>query len=170
MRAEERRAEIVSILTEAQEAVPGGVLSQRTGVSRQIIVQDIAALKAAGHDIVATHRGYVLKVAPMAERVFKVRHNREQTEEELTCIVELGGTVVNVFVWHKVYGRIEATLNIFSKRGVQQLVESVNHGRSTELMQITDGYHYHTVRAESEQVLDHIEGELRGRGYIVPEK
>ena len=170
MRAEERRSEILTILLEAREPVPGGALSRMTGVSRQIIVQDIATLKAAGSDIVATHRGYVLKTAPMAERVFKVRHNREQTEEELTCIVELGGTVADVFVWHKVYGKIEAALNICTQRGIRQLVESINSGKSTELMQITDGYHYHTVRAESEQVLDHIEGELRGRGYIVPEK
>ena len=170
MRAEERRREIVEILTEAQGPVPGGELSKRTGVSRQIIVQDIAALKGAGHDIIATHRGYVLKIEPMAERVFKVRHNREQTEEELTCIVEQGGTVVDVFVWHKVYGRIEAALNISTQRGIRQLIDGVNSGKSTELMQITDGYHYHTVRAESEQVLDHIEGELRGLGYIVPEK
>ena len=170
MRADERRNEIIEILTEAQGPVAGGKLSQLTGVSRQIIVQDIAALKAAGHDIVPTHRGYVLKLSTMAERVFKVRHNREQTEEELTCIVEQGGTVVNVFVWHKVYGRIEATLNICSQRGIRQFMESVNNGISTELMQVTDGYHYHTVRAESEQILDHIEGELCGLGYIVPEK
>lgn len=170
MRAEERRNEIIAILTEARGPVPGGKLSEMTGVSRQIIVQDIATLKAAGNDIVPTHHGYVLKLSPMAERVFKVRHNREQTEEELTCIVEQGGTVVNVFVWHKVYGKIEAALNICSQRGIRQLVDGINSGKSAELMQITDGYHYHTVRAESEQVLDHIEGELRGLGYIVPEK
>ena len=170
MRAEERRHEIVTILAEARGPVPGGELSKMTGVSRQIIVQDIATLKAAGNDIVATHRGYVLKVAPMAERSFKVRHTKDQIEEEMSCIVELGGTIVNVFVWHKVYGRIEAALNICSQRGIRQLVDGINNGKSAELMQITDGYHYHTVRAESEQVLDHIEGELRGRGYIVPEQ
>ncbi len=169
MRAEERRKEIIEMLMGAKEPISGDFFSRELGVSRQIVVQDIRTLREAGHMIQSTHRGYVLKTASYAQRVFKVRHTREQTEEELNCIVEQGGTVVNVFVWHKVYGRIEADLGISTKRGVEQFVEDITSGRSTELMYITDGFHYHTVRAANEQILDHIEGELRGLGYIVPE-
>ena len=110
-----------------------------------------------------------MQKSPLSERVFKVRHTTEQTEDELSCIVDLGGTVVDVFVWHKVYGKIEATLNIFSRMHVKQFLEGVRMGQSTELMHITGGYHYHTVRADNEAVLDLIEAALSEKNYIVPE-
>ena len=145
MRAEERRKEIVALLTASKEAVSGGALSARLGVSRQIIVQDIAVLKAQGFEILSTHQGYVIKTSPLVEREFKVRHTSAETRDELSRIVALGGTVVDVFVWHKVYGKIGATLNIFSNRDVDRFMEGIRNGQSTELMHITDGYHYHTV-------------------------
>lgn len=169
MKAEERRKGIAALLISEQKPISGGALSQRFGVSRQIIVQDIAVLKAAGYDILSTHQGYIMQKAPLTERVFKLRHTKEQTEDELSCIVDLGGTVVDVFVWHKVYGKIEAPLNIFSRLQVKQFLEGVRSGKSTELMDITGGYHYHTVRADSEETLDRIFQALRERNYIVPE-
>lgn len=169
MKADERRKAIVACLMAEQKAIAGGELAGRFGVSRQIIVQDIGLLKAAGYEILSTHHGYILHKTPLAERVFKVRHTTEQTEDELSCIVELGGTVVDVFVWHKVYGKIEAKLNIFSMLQVKQFIEGVRSGRSTELMTVTGGYHYHTVRADSEEILDTIAKALDERRYIVPE-
>ena len=110
-----------------------------------------------------------MQTSPLSERVFKVRHTTAETEDELSCIVELGGTVVDVFVWHKVYGRIDAPLNIFSKMHIKQFLEGVRTGKSVELMHITGGYHYHTVRAENKEVLDRIEAALTEKNYIVPE-
>ena len=169
MKADERRKQIISALTEAGRAVSGGELSKRLEASRQIIVQDIALLRAGGYDIISTHDGYVLKASPLKERVFKLRHTGQQTEDELTTIVSLGGTVVNVFVWHKVYGKVEAGMNIFSRRSIEQFMDGIKSGKSTELMNITSGYHYHTVRAESEEILDSIGRALEQKGYIVPE-
>ena len=169
LKADERRKEIVSILMSAEEPVSGGALSEMLHTSRQIIVQDIAVLKASGYEIFSTHQGYVINVTPLIERVFKVRHTSEQTGDELSCIVDLGGTIVDVFVWHKVYGKIQANLNIFSRRGVDQFIEGIKSGKSTELMHITSGYHYHTVMADSEEILDKIACELARRNYIVPE-
>ena len=170
MRAQERRKEIGALLMASNTALSGGALSARFGVSRQIIVQDIAVLKAQGYEIFSTHQGYVIKASPLFEREFKVRHTSNETQDELSCIVALGGMVVDVFVWHKIYGRIGASLNIFSRRGVEQFMNELQSGRSTELMHITDGYHYHTVRAESEQALDAIEAMLRQKGYLACEK
>ena len=169
MRAEERRKEIVARLMASSEAISGGALSARLGVSRQIIVQDIAVLKAQGFDILSTHQGYVIKASPLIEREFKVRHTSDETEDELSHIVALGGAVVDVFVWHKVYGRIGASLNIFSKRDVDAFMEGIRSGKSTELMHITDGYHYHTVRAESKEALDAIAAMLQRKGYLAAE-
>jgi len=169
MKGKERRKEIVALIMAAEVPVSGSVLSERLGVSRQIIVQDIAMLRAEGYDVLSTRQGYVIAKGPFAERVFKLRHTSAQTEDELTTIVSMGGTVVNVFVWHKVYGKVEASLNIFSERSIAQFMDGIKTGKSKELMHITEGYHYHTVRADSEAVLDEIEAVLNEKGYIVPE-
>ena len=76
---------------------------------------------------------------------------------------------MDVFVWHKVYGKVVAPLNIFSRLHVRQFIEGVRSGKSSELMNITGGYHYHTVRADSESVLDAIKNSLEEKGYIAPE-
>ena len=169
MKAEQRRKEIAQRLLSSEVPVSGGQLSSEFSVSRQIIVQDIAVLKASGFEILSTHNGYILKRSPLKERVFKLHHTTEQTEDELNVIVDNGGTVVDVFVWHKVYGKVSAPLNIFSRLHVKQFIEGVRTGKSTELMAITGGYHYHTVRAESEGVLNTIGALLADRGYIAPE-
>jgi len=168
-RANERRQAIITTLMSEDGPVSGSALAQQLHASRQIIVQDITVLRAAGYDIISTHQGYIVKSTPLIERVFKVRHTSEQTREELSKIVALGGTVVDVFVWHKVYGKIEAKLNIFSEHGIDKYIEGIESGKSTELMNITSGYHYHTVRAESVDALDRIEAMLEAEGYIVPE-
>ena len=126
-------------------------------------------LKGQGFDILSTHNGYIIQKSPLKERVFKVKHTTMQTEDELTTIVELGGTVVDVFVWHRVYGRIEAALNIFSPLQIKQFIEGVRSGKSTELMNVTGGYHYHTVRAGSIEILDKIGEALEKKKYIVKE-
>ncbi len=166
MKVADRRKAIVNLLLSSTEAIPGGKLSEEFGVSRQIIVQDITVLKGLGYEILSTHNGYIIQKSPLKERVFKVYHTTEQTEDELNTIVNLGGTVVDVFVWHKVYGKMTAPLNIFSSLHIKQFIEGVRSGKSSELMNITGGYHYHTVRADSEEVLDRIQSALEKRGYI----
>ena len=166
MKVDKRRKAIVNLLLASKKPVSGAELSEQFNVSRQIIVQDITVLKGLGYEILSTHNGYVMQKSPLVERVFKLKHTTEQTEDELTTIVDLGGTVVDVFVWHKVYGRISATLNIFSRLQIKQFLEGVRTGKSTELMNITGGYHYHTVRAESESILDKIGETLKVKEYI----
>ena len=170
MKVTDRRKELAALLCAATEPLSGGELAARFQVSRQIIVQDITVLKSQGFEILSTHYGYVLQKSPHAERVFKVKHSTEETKDELCAIVDTGATVVDVFVWHKVYGKISAPLNIFSRHQVEQFIEGVRTGKSTELMTVTGGYHYHTVRAESEEALDRIHAVLQKKGYIAPEK
>lgn len=166
MKVTERRMAIVNLLLASKTPVSGGELAEKFNVSRQIIVQDITVLKGLGYEIFSTHHGYVLQKSPLVERVYKLKHTTEQTEDELNSIVDLGGTVVDVFVWHKVYGKISATLNIFSRLHVKQFLEGVRTGKSSELMNITGGYHYHTVRADSEEILDKIGKALTEKNYI----
>ena len=100
MDARERRRAIMAVLESAKDPVSGSALAREVGVSRQVVVQDIALLRADGHDIVATNRGYVLQEAASSPavptRLVKVRHGVEQAGDELTSIVDAGGAVLNV--------------------------------------------------------------------------
>lgn len=168
MKANERRKSIVNLLVSERKPVSGNELSDKFGVSRQIIVRDISILKEQGFEILASNSGYIMQKSPYKERVFKVFHTTEQTEDELKIIVDLGGIIADVFVWHKAYGKMEAKLNISSRSQIEQFIESVRTGKSVELMHITGGYHYHTVRTESEELLDQIEFALKEKNYIAP--
>ena len=163
----ERREKLLSMLAKSKEPIAGAEMAKRLSVSRQVIVQDIALLRAADNNIVSTNRGYVLEGQTCAERVFKVRHTDEQLETELCTIVDLGGQVKNVMVNHKVYGHIEAELGITSRRKVKEFLADIESGKSTPLKNITSDYHYHTVTADSEETLGLIEEELRKLGFLV---
>lgn len=167
MTGSDRRQEILKNIKESDRPVSGSKLAKDYDVSRQVIVQDIALLRASGYDIISTNRGYVLEGQTCAERVFKVRHTDEQLETELCTIVDLGGQVKNVMVNHKVYGHIEAELGITSRRKVKEFLEDIESGKSTPLKNITSDYHYHTVTADSEETLGMIEEELRKLGFLV---
>lgn len=167
MTGSDRRQEILKNIKESDRPVSGSKLAKDYDVSRQVIVQDIALLRASRYDIISTNRGYVLEGQTCAERVFKVRHTDEQLETELCTIVDLGGQVKNVMVNHKVYGHIEAELGITSRRKVKEFLEDIESGKSTPLKNITSDYHYHTVTADSEETLGMIEEELRKLGFLV---
>ena len=107
MTGADRRKEILSMIRDTDTPVSGTAIGRKTGVSRQVVVQDIALLRTQGYPIISTARGYLLDEPKQAVRIFKVCHTNEQVEEELTTIVDLGGTVLNVMVNHRVYGRVE---------------------------------------------------------------
>lgn len=167
MKAEDRRSEILSLLGNTESPVPANVLKERFDVSRQVIVQDIAILRANGYDITSTNRGYVLNVKAQATRIFKCRHSFDELVEEGEMIISSGGKVEDIFVNHRIYGRISARLALYNRIHVEELYRSLVSGASKPLMSVTDGYHYHTVTAESESVLDEIENKLRGRGFLI---
>lgn len=166
MSGEERRKNIIDILQSGNNGVSGTVLAKHFGVSRQVIVQDIALIRAGGYDIISTNKGYVMENKGSFSRIFKVKHTEEQIEEELNCIVDLGGNVKDVFVYHKSYGIVKAGLNIKCRKDVGNYISNLKGGVSTPLMRVTSDYHYHTVVAESKEVLDLIQTELEERGFL----
>ena len=161
MNGTQRRKQIVTLLKQSKDPLSGTALGKATGVSRQVVVQDMALLRTEGYDIVATPRGYILNTPKYAVRVFKTHHASEQTEAELTAIVDLGGCVVDVMVNHRAYGKMSANLNIRNRRDVAQFMNQMKTGKSVPLMNITSGYHFHTVTADREEILDEIEAALR---------
>lgn len=171
MDAQQRRSLIVSELAGAEGPVSGSALARAVGVSRQVIVQDIALLRANGQDIVSTNRGYLMGSSGSNDgcvRLFKMQHTPEETADELTTIVDLGGTIVDVMVNHRVYGKITAPLGIKSRRDIARFVDDMESGRSLLLMTVTSGYHFHHVKAESFEALDEITSALDKKGYLAP--
>lgn len=166
MNKEERLQKIIDILKESEVPVSGSGLAKALSVSRQVIVQDIALLRAQNSGIISTCQGYTIEKKTEFQRVFKVKHSDEQTEEELNLFVDCGGTIKDVFVYHKVYDVIRAEINIKSRLEIKEYLEKFKNGKSKSLKEVTSDYHYHTITAESEKVLDEIMAELSKRGFL----
>lgn len=144
-------------------------LAQQYGVSRQVIVQDIAVIRATHPNVISTARGYVLqKAEPVCTREFKVRHSRDRSAEELDLIVDCGGRVKSISISHRVYGRVSVELDIYSRQDVVEFLQRFEDSSSTVLSTVTDGYHYHLVEAATPERLNLIERELRERGFLAP--
>lgn len=170
MNSSERLNEILNKITNSSAPVSGSALARELGVSRQIIVKDIAALKEHGADIISTTKGYMIHRAPLPERVFKVVHKDDEIRTELETVINNGGTVKDVFVWHKIYGRLSAELNIKTMQDINEYIDSLKNGRSSPLKNVTSEYHYHTVSADSESALDIIGGALEAVGFLVKDE
>ena len=191
-KAEARRASLLDALLSADAPVSGGQLANTLNVSRQIIVQDIALLREAGANIVATTKGYVLAdtaqtstqnaTQTMAQnaaeqpamrldepaRTFKLHHEVEQTRDELQIIIALGGRVHNVSISHRAYGRVTAPLNIATQADIDRFMQDIESGKSSPLCTATSGYHYHLIAADSEEALETIGRALADEGYLAP--
>ena len=170
MNGTERRTRILELLRDTKEPLSGSALAKELGVSRQIIVQDMALLRARTDlEIISTYQGYMLHTPEEpCRRVFKVRHPEERTEEELREIVDLGGRVEDVFVYHSVYGVVRGQLSLASRKDIRDFMTRLEASNSAPLMQITGEFHYHTVAAEDEQTLDQIQARLKQLGFLAP--
>ena len=166
MDAQERRQAIARRLEGASGPVSAAVLAREHSVSRQIIVGDIALLRAGGMDIAATPRGYVLP-APAAGlvRTLACRHRADQMEEELNAMVDQGCTVLDVIVEHPVYGQLTAPLHLSSRLDVDQFMKRMDG--AAPLSQLTGGVHLHTLSCPDETAYEHLLQLLRQRGFLV---
>lgn len=171
MKGEERRLRIIELIRGSNKPLSGSKLAQMLEVSRQVIVQDIALLRTAGYDIISMSRGYVLnKDSSVCIRVFKVCHSTDQIEDELQTIIDAGGKVLDVFVNHTVYGKLQANLSIYSRMDIKKFLKNMESGCATPLSNITSGNHYHTVQAYSEEILDEVENALKEKNYLKKEE
>lgn len=166
MSGEERRQEIINFITGNKKAASGTLLAEKFHVSRQVIVQDIALLRAEGYDILSTNRGYLCQRSDKASRVFYVQHGDDRIQEELNLVADCGGCVKDIFVKHELYGELRAELNVDSRKKAAAFVKNISEGTCSPLNRVTHGYHYHTVTAESEEELDGIEEELRLKHFL----
>lgn len=154
----ERRKYIVKLLKSEQNPITGQSIAETTGVSRQVIVTDIALLKASNEPIIATNRGYLYmrkkQDSHTHKRIIICKHRPEQTAQELNAIVDCGVTVENVIVEHPIYGDLTGSLMIKSRYDVEQFTKTIKKKEASLLSVLTDGMHLHTLEADSVEKLD----------------
>lgn len=161
MEGKSRREKIIEILKNANAPVSGSTLAKLTGVSRQVVVQDITLLRTE-FPVLATAKGYLLYPAEVKKprRIFCVKHELEDTKKELCAIVDRGGKVLDVMVEHDVYGQIRADLMLSCRKEVEAFCVLLEKSKSGPLNILGQGVHYHMVEASTESILDEIEKEL----------
>ena len=166
-----RRDKIMAILEDRKAPIKGAELAKMVEVSRQVVVQDIAVMRAQGVDIIATPQGYLLNKRPQEKncvRIFACQHEGMSTmQDELETIVAYGGYVRNVIVEHPIYGEITGNLFLSSLYEVSQFMEKVQSAKAMPLSALTKGVHLHTIEAKNEEILQHIAHILLEKHYLV---
>lgn len=168
----QRRALILQVLAATAAPVPARDLAERCGVSRQVIVQDVAVLRAAAHQIIATAAGYIMPPAESVrpyKQILAVRHRPEQTEDELNALVDAGVRVVDVIVEHPLYGELRGVLMLETRDDVARFMARVRRQGASLLSQLTDGLHLHTIEAAHPARLQAAQQAMAERGYLVNE-
>lgn len=168
---EERRGLLVVWLREAHQPLSGKVLAERANVSRQVIVQDMSLLKAAGEPIVATSRGYVYWSDPNEAgsytSVIAVCHDTADTADELYILVDLGVFIKNVMVEHPIYGDITGSLMLKNRRDVDTFLSELESKGASLLSRLTGGVHLHTIEADTNEQIEEAKTALRRAGYLL---
>ena len=171
MDAAARRKHILKTITQADAPITAAALSNDMGVSRQVIVGDVALLRAAGHDITATSRGYAILPQADVKNQYLGRivshHAPGDTKTELYGIVDLGGTVVNVIIEHDLYGDITGSLNLKTREDVDYFMDRLRTSRDKLLLELTHhGVHQHTIACRDRGHFEEIVQALRSKQLL----
>lgn len=163
----DRKEKIIEEIKKSNKPISASTLAKKLGVSRQIIVGDVALICASGTNIIATPRGYILDSKQQNQTyTIAVNHSQEQMADELYTIVDLGGCAIDVIVDHPVYGQLTGKLHLSSRYDVDQFIKKVNNNQAKPLSQLTDGLHLHTIQCPNEDTYQRIVSALDEKGYL----
>ena len=167
MDANKRREKILSQLQSSDSAVNGTQLAVLFDVSRQVIVGDIALLRASGKEILSTPRGYILgsKQGGLTKKIVCI-HDISGIEDELNIIVDNGCEVIDVIIEHAVYGELSGKLEIANRYDVKSFVHTLGIENASPLSLLTGGVHIHTIRYPDEMSLSRVMTQLAEKGYL----
>lgn len=169
MKADERRNSIMEMLISEKKAIKGTTLAESFNVTRQIIVKDIAILRAKGNNIIATPDGYMINDdnSNRVKSVIAVNHNDEDVIKELEIVVKYGGIIEDVIVEHPLYGEIKGILMIKNLNDLNKFRKSFELSDSTLLSSLTNGIHLHTISVDTKENMELIKKELKEKGIIL---
>lgn len=163
----DRKEKIIEEIKKSDKPVSASTLAKKLGVSRQIIVGDVALIRASGTNIIATPRGYILDSKQQNQTyTIAVNHSQEQMADELYTIVDLGGCAIDVIVDHPVYGQLTGKLHLSSRYDVDQFMKKITHDDAKPLSQLTNGLHLHTIQCLDQETYQRIVDALDKKGYL----
>ncbi len=165
-----RREIILEKLINSEEPIKGTDLAQMFDISRQVIVQDIALLRAQGEDIIATPQGYMIPFKSdnrIKKRVACKHRGYDDMKEELQIMVDYGATIIDVIVEHPLYGEIIGMLNINHKRDLDDFMDKIVGKKAEPLSVLTEGVHIHTLEIDSEEIFKEMMKVLNEKGYLI---
>lgn len=168
MNAAQRRKHILERLTEAAVPTSASALAAEMGVSRQIVVGDIALLRAGGAQIDATPRGYRLHAAEKGYTglLACVHSTEQQLRAELYAVVDNGGVVVDVAVENSLYGELRGNLNVASRYDADVFLEQARNTPEALLSRMTGGVHLHTLHCADYESFLRIQRALDAQGVL----
>lgn len=168
MRSIDRRDNILKLLLESTEPIKGSHMAKEYSVTRQIIVKDIAILRAEGKNIIATPDGYIInKNDNKVKAIIAVTHSEDEMFDEMSIVIKYGGIIEDVVVEHPLYGEIRGMLMIKNYNELNKFIQKYKNQRAKLLSVLTNGVHIHTIAAESQENIDLILSELKQLNFIV---
>lgn len=166
MNTQERREAIKETIKNSHTPISASALAKTFHVSRQVIVTDVAILRAAQERIMATPRGYLYEKESKSRYTIACTHDQNQTQDELETIVDLGGIVEDVIISHPVYGELSGKLHIASRLDVKEFIDLCKDKQAKNLSDLSDGVHFHTISCPSEREYELILDALKTKGYL----
>lgn len=168
-----RRVKVLSMIKESDRALSASFLAGELGVSRQVIVGDVALLRAEGQEIIATARGYIVRTVEKRNQYIRkiaCQHTSVQTIDELYLLVDLGVRVDDVIIEHEVYGELTGYLGIESRIDADLFIKKLEASQSRLLSELTMGIHLHTIACRSKEHFDEVMFAMKKAGYLVSER
>ena len=168
MDANKRREKIISVLNAAGKPVSASTLAAKCQVSRQIIVGDVALMRASGMDITATPRGYILNSKNEKPCIrIACRHDSAGMKDELYAIVDEGATVLDVMVEHPLYGQLTGSLHLSNRHDVDEFINKSAKAEAQPLSVLTEGIHLHTIEVPDDETLKRVKDNLAKLGILL---
>ncbi|WP_125154827.1 transcription repressor NadR [Clostridium rectalis] len=169
MNSIDRRNYIIKMLQESDKPLKGQEFAKKFNITRQVIVKDIAILRAKGENIIATPDGYMINKNNLNSKIIAVTHNSNRIEDELKTIVKYGGVIEDVIVEHVIYGEIKAMLMIKTLYDIENFIMKIHKDKAEPLLVLTNGVHLHTILTERKEDMENIISELKTKGYLIEE-
>lgn len=173
LNAKERRERILRVLSSEQEPISATALAMRFDVSRQVIVGDIALLRASGCNISSTPKGYVCHTSAHPNEqdgyigILACSHSIDSLAEELYTVVDFGGILIDVSIEHSIYGQITAPLDIRSRYDADLFLDKIHNAEVKPLSDLTGGIHLHRAKCADERAFLRIKNALSEKGILL---
>ena len=167
MKTQDRKKYILEKLHSSDEPISASTFGKELAVSRQVIVGDVSLLRAAGENIIATPRGYIIEKFNNIKYLIVCKHSREQLLDELYTIVDNGCAIIDVIVEHSIYGQISGQLHIFNRKDADIFAEQINKNNENLLSNLTNEIHFHTLHCPSEKYFEQTKMALKEKGYLI---